>query len=123
MNNCLTRREFLTTAASVSIAAANSKCLLGAPDESKELRAMPEKIRVGIIGLEGHYSEITNAAKILPNIHIGAISDPSAAVLEKAIRSPAFATATSWIDYRPMPAFFPNRDCGSRMPVRRRSVR
>ncbi|MDB6039881.1 MAG: oxidoreductase domain protein [Verrucomicrobiales bacterium] len=102
MNNCLTRRKFLTAAASVSIAVANSKSLLGAPDKSKEVPAMPEKIRVGIIGLEGHYSEITSAAKILPNIHIGAISDPTAAVLEKAIRSPAFASATSWIDYRPM---------------------
>jgi predicted dehydrogenase len=102
MNNNWTRREFLTAAASISIAAARSKSLASAADEQKALRALPEKIRVGIIGLEGHYSEITKTAKMLPSIQMAAICDPTAAVVEKALRSPVFASATSWTDYRSM---------------------
>jgi predicted dehydrogenase len=102
MNNAWTRREFLAAGASFTIASADRQSLFGASNEAKESGSMPERIRVGIIGLEGHYSEITNASKLLPSIHITALADPTAAVLEKAIRSPVFASATSWTDYRSM---------------------
>jgi predicted dehydrogenase len=102
MNNNWTRREFLTAAVSISIAATRSKSLATDVDAPKRSHSLPEKIRVGIIGLEGHYSEITKTAKLLPGIQMSAICDPAAATLEKAIRSPVFASATPWTDYRSM---------------------
>lgn len=57
----MTRREFLfASLATVSVYSG----------------ALPAEIRAAIIGLEGHYSDLTGAAKALPNLRITAVSDP-----------------------------------------------
>lgn len=63
---------------------------------------MPETIRVGIIGLEGHYSDITGAAKAFPNLQVTAMADHRPEVLRRAAAQRAFAKATAWPDYREM---------------------
>jgi predicted dehydrogenase len=71
-----TRREFLNTLTSLSVAA------IGARADAAE--TLPEIIRIAIIGLEGHYGEVNSAARVLPRIRISAISDPRADALKKA---------------------------------------
>jgi predicted dehydrogenase len=62
----------------------------------------PETIRIGLIGIEGHYSDITSAAKVIPNLHCTAICDPTEARLKSAVRNAVFAKAVSYGDYRKM---------------------
>src|SRR5258708_404558 len=101
MNNGLTRRQFLTAATTLAVAASNARRTLAvaSPEISPHL---PENIRVGIIGLDGHYSEITNAAKVLPNIRITAIAETDSGALQSASRNPVLAAAKTWTDYRAM---------------------
>src|SRR4051812_281770 len=60
----------------------------------------PETIRVGLIGLEGHYSDITSAAKTISNIRFTAIADANEDRLKSARRNTAFANARVYTDYR-----------------------
>jgi predicted dehydrogenase len=57
---------------------------------------LPKEIRVGILSLEGHYGEVTNAAKVLPNIRVTAVSDARERVLQGA----RFGEAKKYEDYR-----------------------
>ena len=54
---------------------------------------LPENIRIGLIGIEGHYSDITSATKVIPNLHFTAIADDNADRLKSATRNAAFASA------------------------------
>ena len=72
-----------------------------APEAGTQVR-LPETIRVGIIGLEGHYSEITRAARLVPNIRVVAVAEANAARLQRAKRSPELERARSYADYRAM---------------------
>jgi predicted dehydrogenase len=58
----------------------------------------PETIRIGLIGLEGHYSDITSAAKAIPQIRFTAIADPNQKRIET--RNAVFANAARYTDYR-----------------------
>ncbi len=60
----------------------------------------PETIRIGIIGLEGHVSDITTLAKAIPNVRFTAISDPSANRLKSATRNAVYQNATAYNDWR-----------------------
>lgn len=60
----------------------------------------PEIVRVGIIGLEGHYSEITSAARVLPAIRVTAIAEHDAGLRQKVSRNPVLAGATFYDDHR-----------------------
>ena len=102
MKNELTRREFLTAATALAVVGATSARAAGASAQEGLPSSLPEKIRVGIIGLDGHYSEITSAARLLPNIHITAIADASAGVAQRAARNPVLAAASIRTDYRAM---------------------
>lgn len=101
MDNELTRRQFLTAAAGLAVAATNPIRSTASPEQDTPPR-LPEKIRVGIIGLDGHYSEITSAARLVPNIRITSIADPRDAVLRRLAGSPDFAAAKTWTDYHKM---------------------
>ncbi|MGH9667080.1 MAG: Gfo/Idh/MocA family protein [Bryobacteraceae bacterium] len=61
---------------------------------------LPRKIRVAIIGFEGHTGEITGQLKQLPDVEVVAVSDPDAAALEKFTRHPGLAHARRYPDYR-----------------------
>ena len=97
----MTRRKFLATGAVLAVAAADPLRSADSPGHMTHA-PLPEKIRVGIIGLEGHYSEITNAAKSVPNVRVTAIADHRPEVLQRLARSTAFAGATPWSDHREM---------------------
>ncbi|MGH9839223.1 MAG: Gfo/Idh/MocA family protein [Blastocatellia bacterium] len=73
-----------------------------ASDQQHHPAQLPGAIRVGIIGLDGHYSEITGAARILPNIRITAIAETKTALLQSAKRSAALNSARIYEDYRRM---------------------
>ena len=102
MNGKLTRRKFITTAGTLAFAGTTHLATLDLFAQSESPPPLPEKIRVGIIGLDGHYSEITSAAKLLPNVRITAIADPGAGVAQRAARNPFLASAAIWTDYRAM---------------------
>src|SRR5690242_11737549 len=91
----LTRKEFLGTTAALALA--GSIRTAAAQDERK---ALPATIRVGIIGLAGHYSDITSAAKLLPNLRFTAISDPSTEALARAARGATLSAARQFTDHR-----------------------
>lgn len=67
----ITRRHFITSVAAIGL-------------HARGAQPLPETIRIAIIGLEGHYSEITNAARQLPNLRVTAISDPRPNILKNA---------------------------------------
>jgi predicted dehydrogenase len=60
----------------------------------------PDSIRIGLIGLEGHYSDITIASKTIPNLRFTAISDPNEKRLQSAARNSVFARAAAYSDWR-----------------------
>ncbi|HUS35097.1 MAG TPA: Gfo/Idh/MocA family oxidoreductase [Verrucomicrobiae bacterium] len=62
----------------------------------------PETIRIGLIGIEQHYSDITSATKTIPNLQFTAICDPSETRLKSANRNAVFAKAATFTDYRKM---------------------
>jgi predicted dehydrogenase len=99
----LTRKQFLGAATALALIARSSRRILAAPDE----RTLPATIRVAIIGLAGHYSDVTAAAKLLPNLRFTAISDPSSETLARAARSATLATARPYTDHRALLASEP----------------
>jgi predicted dehydrogenase len=60
----------------------------------------PDTIRIGLIGLEGHYSDITAATKQIPQLRFTAISDPNESRLKSGARRDVFANAKVYSDYR-----------------------
>ena len=96
MNKELSRRQFLTAATALAVTGTQQIRVLGASTQEDLSARLPETIRVGIIGLDGHYSEITNAAKLVPNIRVTAIADPNPAALQRAAADPMLAKATAW---------------------------
>ncbi len=93
----LSRRETLASAAAAILAARSTSA---APPlvQSPSLPA----VRVGIIGLEGHTSEIYEVARMLPQVRITAIADGDAAQLSGAKENRFLASARSFADYRRM---------------------
>ena len=88
------RRDFVSTLA-VGVAVLPFRNFAAEP----ALR-LPETIRIGLIGLEGHVSDITVAAKTFPNVRFTAISDTNENRLKSAGRSAVYADATTYSDWR-----------------------
>lgn len=61
---------------------------------------LPRKIRVAILGLQGHTGEIAAHLKQLPDVEVVAVSDSDASALEKFTRHPGLGQARRYPDYR-----------------------
>ncbi len=101
MRRALSRRDVL---ASVATIAGGGLSLRRVPDASGQgsPSRFPKTIRVGIIGLEGHYSEILDAVQVLPQIRITAVSETSKDLLANARRHSLLKDATNYVAYRKM---------------------
>jgi predicted dehydrogenase len=62
----------------------------------------PEIIRIAIIGLEGHHSEILEVIEQVPQIRMVAIAETSPALLAQVPRNPRLSQAKIYEDYRQM---------------------
>ena len=101
MKEKLSRRDILlaTTAAAAGSLVSHQVLRAGGPQNTSQF---PENIRVGIIGLEGHYAEISDAARILPQIRITSVAERSPALLAQATKNALFKNARNHDDYRKM---------------------
>ncbi|MEJ7606419.1 MAG: Gfo/Idh/MocA family oxidoreductase [Bryobacteraceae bacterium] len=63
---------------------------------------LPRKVRVGIIGFEGHAGEITGQLHRLPDVEVTAVCSAEAADLARAKKNPRLATAREYSSYRQM---------------------
>jgi predicted dehydrogenase len=61
---------------------------------------LPRKVRLAVLGLEGHIGEILDPLPLLPDVELVAIADPDAKLLASAARQPAAAQARRYVDYR-----------------------
>lgn len=61
---------------------------------------LPAEVRLGLLGLEGHYSEAINAVRDYPAIKIVALETLSDEQDQVAARIPALANAARYKDYR-----------------------
>jgi predicted dehydrogenase len=66
------------------------------------LPRLPRPVRVGLIGLEGHYSEIVEAAREIPEIHVVAVAASKPRDLRRMADSPVLAKAKRYDDFRRM---------------------
>lgn len=84
----LTRRDFLaaTTAAALFPSARSAE--------------FPETIRAAVLGLEGHYSDLTGAKKNIPQLRIVAVSDHRPEALRRASGNGALQEAKGYADHR-----------------------
>jgi predicted dehydrogenase len=64
--------------------------------------AIPDPVRVAIIGLEGHYSEIVEVARLLPKVRVTAVADTDAQRLARTRRNAQLSSARTFDDYRRM---------------------
>jgi predicted dehydrogenase len=72
-----------------------------APVASAELR-LPHKIRLGLLDLEGHASEVISHLPQLPDVEVTAIAHPDAAVVANQKNNPRLANAKHYTDWRRM---------------------
>jgi predicted dehydrogenase len=84
----------MTMAGTVAEASAAADALAG--------RHPADALRVGIIGLQGHVSEITDAVAALPGLRIAAVAEGDPALAERARRSPQYQQATFHEEFRPL---------------------
>jgi predicted dehydrogenase len=63
---------------------------------------LPGPVRVGLIGLDGHFSEATDAAKLLPGIEITAVAVTSERERRRSAGNAQLAKAKIYNDYRSM---------------------
>ena len=61
---------------------------------------LPRKVRLGVLGLEGHIGEILDPLPLLPDVELVAIADPDTNLLASVARRPAAARARQYADYR-----------------------
>jgi predicted dehydrogenase len=94
----LTRRTLLEGAAAMTIAGSATEAS-GAPTGSPGRRP-GDPVRVGIIGLEGHVSEITDAAAEVPGLSVVAVAEGDPALAERARRSPVYRQATFYKEFQ-----------------------
>jgi predicted dehydrogenase len=62
---------------------------------------LPHKVRIGLIGAEGHIGEITSHLKEAPDVEFVAVADPSAKATARFARGP-LAGIHQYTDYRRM---------------------
>jgi len=101
MKEKLSRRDILLATTAVAAESLVSHQVLRAGGLENSSR-FPKSIRVGIIGLEGHYSEILDAARILPQIQVTAVAEKSPALLAGASKNALLKNASNHADYRKM---------------------
>jgi predicted dehydrogenase len=82
----LSRRTLLSGAAAAAASAAD------------EMLRLPKKVRLGLIGVEGHTSEVTRPMRSLPDLELAAISDPDPKQVESFARNPLAAKARRYTD-------------------------
>jgi predicted dehydrogenase len=63
---------------------------------------LPHKVRVAMLGLDGHISEVLSPLPQLPDVEIVAYAEPDAATRQSALRNRRLAAARSYDDYRVM---------------------
>ena len=83
MTREINRRRYLKAATVFSRTGLSSNPSLHAESAS----SFPEVLRVGIIGLDGHYSEITQVPKLLPNLQITAMAEAKRELRRQAARN------------------------------------
>jgi predicted dehydrogenase len=88
MQNPVTRRAWLVGAAAARAAAQSAAPL-----------RLPRKLRIGLIGLEGHTGEILRPLRSHPDLELVAASDPREKALASFARGP-HAAARRYADYR-----------------------
>ena len=98
----LERRDVLRATAGVIAAGLGlgTKAVRSQPPQSA--LQLPRTIRVGIIGLEGHLSEILSVASTSPQVRVVAIAEPDPAVRSRASDDAALKDAALLADYREM---------------------
>lgn len=64
------------------------------------LAALPRPVRVGILGLEGHFSEILEAARAAPEIQIVAVAASEPREIKRWAENPQLKAAKRYDDYR-----------------------
>src|SRR5579872_3208364 len=84
----LTRRSWLAATA-MAMQAAN-----------QEILRLPKKLRVAIIGLEGHISEILGPLDRLPDLELAAVQDGDPALVHQVLGSKHAAHAKSYANWR-----------------------
>lgn len=82
------RREILRAGAAMPLAASAAPLKL------------PQPIRVGLIGLDGHFGEAVNVAREYPQVEITAVEITTEREEQRAARSPEIAQAKRYSDYR-----------------------
>jgi predicted dehydrogenase len=70
----------------------------GAP----ELLRLPRKIRLALIGLDGHTAEILNPLPNLPDVELVALCDADPKATARAARNPRLSSARQYTDFRRM---------------------
>ncbi len=93
----LSRRETLASVAAGFVAAGRATVA----DAGRSARRMPD-VRVGIIGLEGHTSELFEVVRMRPEVRITAIADSDKEQLAHARQNAFLAAAEPYSDYRKM---------------------
>ena len=87
MNDLLSRRDVLLGTAALATVSARAA-------------VFPDRIRVAIVGLEGHYSEVLRASREIPGLTVTAIAESDAARAARAARDPQLSGAKLYTDYR-----------------------
>jgi len=64
------------------------------------LSALPRPVRVGILGLEGHFSEVLEAARAAPEIQIVAVAASGPREMKRWAENPLLKAAKRYDDYR-----------------------
>jgi predicted dehydrogenase len=63
---------------------------------------LPRKIRIGMIGLDGHTGEVLGPLAQIPDAEVVALWDPARATVERFLKSPSCSNAKPYDDYRRM---------------------
>jgi len=95
----LNRRQLLKTGFGITVMAAGDPYTTVAA-QAQTSAQFPDRIRVGIIGLEGHYSEILEATEVVPQIQITAIAEKSQDILRRVPGNRLLEDAKIYGDYR-----------------------
>jgi len=88
----LSRRAWMAGAASSTLAA----------QAAPETVRLPKKIRVGMLGLDGHPNEILGQLPRLPDVEIAAVALADEEALERTARNARWSGARRYTDYRQM---------------------
>jgi len=61
---------------------------------------VPDPLRVGIIGLDGHVSEILDAARTVPGLRVAAVAESKPALVQQARRNPLYGQTKFYEEFR-----------------------